>query len=360
MSGCRVSLIVGRDFEPSPDWNLGDVGVVMVRHLVKHIDPAKDIVTFLRLARSIRSLGPDLVDTHLAKAGVLGRLAARVSNVRRIVHTVHGPTFPGSTQWPLRKLFFVLEWLCGKVACDHFVFVGRELMETYVRAGICDPLQASVIRTGFRDWDSAVAIGDTDRGALRRELCGGRDCDLLLLCVGRIVPAKGQEDAIEVLRRMILWGIDCHLCLAGEALVREEVKYKQRLLDVIQSLGLGERVHMLGHREDVLRIMVAADALLITSRYEGLPNVAVEAAVVGIPIIAYDAGGVREVVQEGCNGFIVPVGAVDKMAERAASFLYKGGLVERGSGNLGCEVAREYSRDTMVQMTLELYARLLG
>lgn len=123
--GYRVSLIAGRDHD-LVDGDLPGVAIEIVRELAKPVRPLADATAVRRLGRLLRSLKPDLVHTHLAKAGILGRRAAARCGVRPIVHTVHGPTFPSHLPAPRRLLFRALERRAARLT-DALVFVGEEL-----------------------------------------------------------------------------------------------------------------------------------------------------------------------------------------------------------------------------------------
>jgi hypothetical protein len=147
--GCRVTLIVGRNASPEMIAKMRAQGfqVVQLMSLRKYLRPLQEIQALIDLYRLCRAEGYDLVHTHLAKAGVIGRLAANLAGVPRVVHSVYGATFAPTQSWGRRLLFRDLERLAGR-ATDTFIFVGRELREAYRRAGVCPSDQGRVIYYG--------------------------------------------------------------------------------------------------------------------------------------------------------------------------------------------------------------------
>jgi hypothetical protein len=138
--GCQVDLIVGRNASPQlmAARRAQGFGVIQIPSLRKYVRPVQEIRALVDLYRLFRTARYDVVHTHLAKAGVIGRLAANLAGIPRVVHSVYGATFSPTQSWARRVLFRDLERLAGR-ATDAFIFVGRELQEAYCRAGVCSP-----------------------------------------------------------------------------------------------------------------------------------------------------------------------------------------------------------------------------
>jgi len=263
-SGYNIALVVGRDYHPSPDWDLSGIRVYRVPNLVKYIDPVKDFLVLWDLVALIRRIRPDAVHTHLAKAGILGRWAAYLSGTPLILHTVHGPTFPATLPFYRRLPYLCLEWITGRIT-DHFVFVGEEVCGEYIRKGVCKPQNSVVVRTGRPDAeiDEIARAAETERSFMRHSLLNGTH-RFLIACVGRIVPSKQQDHAVRVLHRLRQMGVNAGLVVVGEGYVKEEKGYLDRVRSIVEELDLRNHVCFTGHRDDALRVMDAADAILHT------------------------------------------------------------------------------------------------
>lgn len=355
-NGYRIALIVGRDFDPSPLWDFSGIDLYRIPSLVKHVDPVRDLWSIHSLLQIMRSIRPDAVHTHLAKGGILGRYAARLCRVPMILHTVHGPTFPPFLPVYKRMIYRALEQFAGRVT-HRFVFVGEEIRDDYIRAGVCQRENSTVIRTGRPDaeLEALNGISREKRNDLWTPCPGSRREPFLIVNVGRIVPSKQQEHALVILDHLRRSGVNAALVVVGKALVREEKKYVHRLKKCVLELKLGKYVRFMGYRDDVLELMAASDAVLHTSKYEGLPNILVEAALAKRPVVTYKVSGAGEVVDEGITGFIVSQGDIEGAVERLR-FLSESSERRRMMGEAAFKtISDEYCESAMIQNMLIFY-----
>lgn len=307
-----VSLIVGRDHDISPG-DLPGVSIYSVPQLVKYVNPRLDIIAPIKITQVLKRIAPDMVHTHLAKGGILGRTAAKLAGVPYTLHTVHGPTFPEGMHLAKRTVYRGLEKICGNFT-DAFVFVGEELRQSYINAGICRQCNSHVIRTGRPDDVlDRRKLDDSRRRFLRDELGCPSEDDFLVVSVGRIVPAKQFDHAVHILSRIRREeGVPARLVIVGKSLLAEEKDYEMKIRQLANDLGVEEFVFFVGFRKDVIDIMDASDAVLLTSLYEGLPNVAVEALIADTPMVTYNVSGVREVLQHIPPNSIIDPGNIGK------------------------------------------------
>lgn len=359
-AGYRISLVVGRDYSPLPDWDLSGIHIYQIGSLVKYIDVIKDLKALLGLIRIIHRTRPDMVHTHLAKAGTLGRWAAWICRTPVVVHTVHGPTFPETLSLLRRAGYRWIERITGEVT-DYFVFVGSEVRQSYIRAGVCREANSFVVRTGRPDRElRSIQSADPSAFAELRSSFLNNGHRFLVTCVGRVVPSKQQDHAIRVLHALREQNIDAGLLIVGEGFLMEEKGYMDQLRSMVGTLGLESHIVFTGHREDVLQIMVATDAVLHTSKYEGLPNIPVEAALAAKPIVCYEVSGAREVIRDSETGFIVGQGNVRAAAERLQRLAESPELANSMGRRARRIVNDEYSESRMIENSLKLYRRILG
>ncbi len=359
-SGYQVGLVVGRDYQPDPDWDMSEIRVYRVETLVKYVSPKNDLKTLVALHRLFNEIRPDVVHTHLAKGGVLGRWSAYLSGTPLIFHTVHGPTFASTLPAKRRMAYLALEWMTGRIT-DHFFFVGQEILNEYVASGVSRAGNSSVIRTGRPDAeiDQLSMIGSDDVASIRRSFLAEHDC-FLVACVGRIVPSKGQDHAIRATRSLRAFGINAKLLIIGDALLEEETVFLRSLQDLSKELGLEKHVLFTGYREDALHIMASADAIVHTSKYEGLPNVFVEAGLVSKPLVCYRVLGASETVDEGKTGYIVEQDNIEGLVKRLYELWDNPALAKELGRNAHEKVALDYRESTMIKRKLELYRQLIG
>lgn len=317
-----------------------------IPHLLREVRPGHDWRAFWELRAAIRAFAPHIVHTHSSKAGVLGRLAAHQEGVPIVIHSVHGFGF-GPHQWlPVRTAFFAMEKLvAGKTTA--FVAVSRENLETGVRLGLFPREKATVIRSGI---DLEAFSQAADGRAVREELGIPAEAPVVLQ-VSCFKPQKAPERFVELAARLSPAFPQAHFLLVGDGELRPRLEHLRR------SFGLEGHLHLLGWRRDTPRLFATAQVVTLTSRFEGLPRVLVEARCAGVPVVAMAVDGVVEVVRDGVNGFLVPPGDVVTMAERV-SFLLAHPQVAADMGQAGKQGLEEFSVERMVRDQEVLYRRL--
>lgn len=271
--------------------------------MARSLNPVAQARAFSALLRVFREERFDLVHAHMPISGLLARAAAKAAGVRRIAYTGHGFLFnqPGPA-WR-RGLSFGLEWLGGR-ATDIFMTVSEEEAADARRLGIAR--NAVGIRNG-RD-PARFHPDPAARAALRAEF-GAAEGDCVVVIVSRLVRHKGHVEllrAMEAVPGATLWIVGERLPTDHGPDMAEDFARAERLL--------GPRLRRLGYREDVARILAAADVFCLPSHFEGLPMSVIEAMMTGLPVVATDIRGPREQVRHGETGFLVPPAAVAPLA----------------------------------------------
>ena len=355
--GYRVSLVIGRDYDLKES-DLPGVAIYHVARMVKYVKPGCDCRAPGDIKKILAEIKPDIVHTHLAKGGILGRIAAKRAGVPCILHTVHGPTFPSRIGLHKRIIYRTMERFCGRMT-DRFIFVGKELQQAYIQARVCSCENSHVIRTGRPDKViDRQALSDSKRQRLRNDVFDGFGDDFLIVTVGRLVPAKQLEHAVLITAKLRQKGVPARLAIVGKSLLVEEQGYERRLLQLARDLQVDGFVVFTGFRTDVPDIMDAADAVLLTSRYEGLPNVAVEALIAKTPMVAYNVSGISEVLRHKKTGYIVQQGDVDH-AVAGLLFCHSGGMKLSGQDERQRHAMLDSFREsTMLQQKMKLYEQI--
>ena len=266
---------------------LPGVDLIIVPTLGRRIHAISDLVAFLHLIRLLRRVKPAIVHTHSSKAGILGRWAAWCAGVPLILHTVHGfGITPAQPNW-LQHLLIMVERITGWIT-THWVVVAAIDEGRGRRWGLFNA-NVSVIRPGIDPRPFQQPPDSAARRRLREELGAGPD-DLLVGTVACLKPQKAPEDLVAVAELVCSRMPKVKFVLIGDGALRPRI---QALID---QRGLHERVRLAGWRRDVDRAIGSFDALLLTSHWEGLPRVMLEAASAGLPIVATKVGGVEEAV----------------------------------------------------------------
>ncbi|NNE10433.1 MAG: glycosyltransferase, partial [Gemmatimonadetes bacterium] len=282
------------------------IGVLPVYfpNVVRELNPPRDMLATWQLYRMLRRRRYDIVHTHSSKIGIIGRLAARFAGVPHVVHTAHGWGFHDHMAGWLRWIYVSLEKLVLPMT-DQLVTVSDETTRVGLAAGIGRAEDYALIRSGI---PTGEFHADEARGAEVRAELGIANDRVVIGTVGRLSPQKNPLDFVRVAAAVCAKHERAHFVSIGEGPLRAEVEA------AIREAGLEGRISLLGLRDDVPDLMRAMDLYIMTSLWEGLPRVVVQALATGVPVISYDVAGTKEIVRDGKNGFLVPPGDWESLA----------------------------------------------
>ena len=324
---------------------------VYLPSLRQPVNPIHDTRALQELGSIARRFRPQLVHTHTAKAGFLGRAAALLAVHPRpvLVHTFHGHVLEGYFGPAKTRLYRGLERTLARCT-DRVIGVSQMTVDDLVRLGIAPRQKFSVVRLGL-DLEPFASIEQAAGADLRTEL-GFADDEVLLTFVGRIVPIKRLDLLLRAFARARA-DANVHLAVVGDGETRPEF---ERLTT---ELGISEAVSFLGYRRDLPRIAAAADLAVLSSDNEGTPISLIEAGAAGRPAVATNVGGVAEVVTPE-SGLLVPPGEERALAS-AITTLAADAVLRRRMGQRAREqVVRRYSADRLISDLDSLYRELLA
>lgn len=285
---------------------------VRIAHLGRRISALGDARAFFSLVRLMFRMRPDVVHTHTAKAGTLGRLAALVFNLAQpqgrrcvIVHTFHGHVFAGYFGRAGSAAVRAIERALARITDRIVVIAEQQRVDVVERYRIAPAGKVSVVPLGL-DLGSLLAL-TSGAPSLREEL-GIHDDHIVLGFVGRFAPIKDLPTLLRAFASAAAREPRARLVLAGDGEARPAVE------EMIRSLGLDSRVILAGWRSDLPSLYATFDAVVLSSINEGTPVAVIEAMAAGLPIVSTAAGGVGDVVEHGVTGWIVPVRDADALA----------------------------------------------
>lgn len=282
--------------------------VVRLRHMVPVVSLRTDPQALRELTGELRNGRFDIVHTHSAKAGALGRIAAYRVGVPAIVHTFHGFPFHDFQLWPLRAAYIQIEKRLGRIT-DQFLAVGGAVAAQAINLRIAP---AERIRTIASAIDLNIPPASPGNRAAARRLMDLPDDALVVGTVGRLAPQKAPQDMVAAIAAMDRANVYC--VWVGDGPMREEVAR------LVERRNLANRFLLLGERRDVAALLPGFDVFALSSHYEGLPCSLVEAMTCGLPVVATAVNAVPEVVVPGRTGMLVPA-AAPALLGRALAYL---------------------------------------
>jgi glycosyltransferase involved in cell wall biosynthesis len=320
-----------------------DVKAVRIDGLGRSIKPRADLTALFAIIKEIRRFKPDVIHTHTAKAGVVGRVASILSGHKSIrVHTFHGHLLSGYFGVRKTKLVVLIEKLLA-LFTDQLLAVGAKVKDDLLAAGIGNQSKFGVMPPGLQ------LAEVPSRSSARKEL---RLNDDAIYCafIGRITQIKRPDRFLDVVAEIKFRGIDLHFIVAGAG---ELLQYCQ---DRAESENLP--VTFLGWREDIEVVLAAADFVLLTSDNEGTPLSLIQAGMVGIPVVATNVGSTNEIVVNSETGLLTDL-SVKELSDAVAKVSTDSALrAKMGAAGKEYTLAR-YGVSRLVKDHQDLYLKLL-
>ena len=284
----RYTIVRGETDPTEGDYFAGsgtDARLITVEGLGRSISPLADLRAFFRLIGTLRSLSPDVVHTHMAKAGVVGRLAAWIARVPVRVHTYHGHLLYGYFSPMKTRLVILIERML-KLITTHTVVVGSAVRTDLIAARIVSEKHSEMIPPGIASPAHDVV---PDRFGVPAE-------KVLVGFVGRLVPIKRPDRFIDAATSLASNHPNVEFVVVGDGPLSEETRARAASVPAIRFAGW---------RRDIAQVLGGLDIVVLCSDNEGIPLSLIEASACGVPIIATNVGSVSDVVIEGKNGLIV-------------------------------------------------------
>jgi glycosyltransferase involved in cell wall biosynthesis len=367
----QVSLLSGRRLDPSRyetllihghlaagEESMADLAAkegARMRYLPslrQEVFPPRDLRALGSLIRVIRQFRPQIVHTHTAKAGFLGRQAALLAGPPRprLVHTYHGHVLEGYFGALKSTAYRGLERRMARLT-DSLVAVSQATVDDLVRLGIAPRDRFRVIPMGI-DLSPFVRLdGDADQG-LRRELGISAD-EVLFTYVGRVVPIKRLDLLLRGFARARTNEARVRLVVVGDGETRPQLERLTR------ELGIAETVSFLGYRRDLVPIAAAGDVAILSSDNEGTPVSLIEAGAAATPAVATAVGGVAEVVTPD-SGLLVPAGDEAALAASILRLAEDSELRHRMGQRAREYVLNRFSAERLISDMDALYQELLS
>ncbi len=318
-------------------------------HLVREISPIKDILALIELYFIIRKEKPDIVHTHSSKAGILARIAAWLAGVKIIMHTFHGFGFHERQKFFVKKFYILLEKICAFFS-SSLIFVSKANMEIAKKEKIGKESTYILIRSGIKLEKYRKASKDNST----LKALGIKQDQPCVVSLGNLKPQKNPEDFIKTAKIVLSKNKKISFLYIGGG---ERLEYFRA---EVQREHINENCFFTGWVDAPEKYLAACDIFILTSLWEGLPRSLVEAMSCSLAPVCYKTDGVRDLIVDGENGFLINQGDVVEMASKILLLAENETLRKKISSSAGLLDLSEFDIDLMVRKQEELYLRLLG
>jgi len=327
-------------------------------HLGRRIRPWSDLVTLVHLTRLVFRERPDIVHTHTAKAGALGRLAAVAYNSTRrsrhrclVVHTFHGHVMEGYFNPLGSAAVRIIERTLARATDLLVTLSARQRQDIVERLAIAPARKVVVVPLGL-DLDGLLALDV--RSLADKAHFGFAADDVVFGYVGRFVPIKDLQTLLRAFARLAATSDRARLLMVGDGECRVSLEA------LAGSLGVADKVQFVGWQSSVTQVYGAVDVAVLSSLNEGTPVAIIEAMAAGLPVVATSVGGVPDVVRDGLTGSLVPERSPERLAAAMRTLAGDPGLRRRMGDAARLDARNRFGAERLVSTMATLYADRLA
>jgi glycosyltransferase involved in cell wall biosynthesis len=319
-----------------------------LKQLVREISLIKDLKALFSIYKILKIERPSIVHTHTPKAGILGRIAAKLAGVPTIVHTIHGYGFSDKHKWYLKYLFIYAERFCALFS-NKLIFVSKENIKKGFKYKIARKNNFTLIRAGVDTNFYKNFILNLNF----KESIGVNCSTKIVVTIASFKPPKNLKDLINVAQVVTKNIKNVVFVIVGDGEQRKELEF------LIENFNLSTKVILLGWRTDIANILKSCDIFVLTSLWEGLPCSILEAMCCGKPIIANAIDGVKEIVINNETGFLIEPNNYKHMAEKVQYLLLNENISEKMGKNGFNSVGKEFDINYVLKQHEDLYLKLI-
>ena len=325
------------------------IDLMILPELVREINPTKDFPALVKLAKYIRKENFDIVHTNSSKAGILGRLAAKLAGAPVIIHTVHGWAYHNQMGKRKRGLYVTLEkW------AEKFTHKLITVSDLNIKKGLADGIGNE---SKYVTIHSGIDLNRFDPSNLdsknKKREWNIDPSNRVVGSVTRLSEQKAPADFVRMANEILKHNPKVSFLLVGDGPLKDEIQ------NLIDRFKISKKVIMTGLRHDIPELLAVMDVFVLSSLWEGLPRVFPQAMAMGLPIVATNVDGAPEAVKDGVNGFLVPPKDFTTLAQRTLQ-LVEDSRLARKMGEAGRKMVHpDFCIREMVRKTEHLYMKLI-
>ena len=350
----EVLLITGPALGPEgkllEQGRAGGLPLKFIDELRREIHPPRDRLAYRQLIQALQEFRPDVVHTHSAKGGFLGRAAAWKCRVPVVIHTVHGAPFHQYQNAISRRIFIMLErWAARR--CHHLISVADAMTDLMVQAKVAPREKFCTIYSGMDVTPFQECVQYREEA---RKQFGFNSQDIVFGKIARLFNLKGHEYLLSAARDVVKANPRCKFLLVGDGILRESLKQQ------IVEMGLQQHFIFTGlvPPEKIPFHLSAMDALVHTSLREGLARTLPQALIAQKPVISYDVDGAREVTLPGETGYLLPPKSIKELTNAMLELAADSNLRQKLGQGGAARFTEQFKHQTMTKKIRELYVRL--
>jgi glycosyltransferase involved in cell wall biosynthesis len=318
-------------------------------HFTRSIEPIRDLKTLLDIIKLLRNEQFDIVHTHSSKAGILGRIAARIVGIPIVIHTIHGFPFHDFMS-PLKRQFYIILERSLRSFADYYITVCELNRRQAIELDLISPQASQTVYSGI---DFAKLDRPSDPSTTRERLNIPKGWQVITM-VGRLDQQKAPYYLVDAFAKVQQQCPETILLLVGDGELRP------RLEKQVEKLNLTNHVRFLGSCDNVPEILKASHIFALSSLWEGLGRAMTEAMLVGLPVVVPEIYGIPEIVHHNETGLLFPARDVDQIAKHLI-FLLQHPAEQYRLGKNGQTITRKlFDAHLMVKQIEEIYDKLLN
>jgi glycosyltransferase involved in cell wall biosynthesis len=305
-------------------------------------NPIKEIISIIKLIKILRRVKPTVIHNVTLKMSIYGSIATYFVQIDKVINAISGLgyIFTADRKNRVEKIIFALMKFAFYKRGFSFIFQNPDDLQFFQNLNLNSGNKFCLIKGVGIDLEK---FNFPERKA---------NSEITFILVARMLKDKGISEFITASKIVTLKYPKCRFILAGDIDKENPASFKRE--ELIGELN-GTQIEWLGHRTDVIELLQISDVMVFPSYREGLPKSLIEAAAMGLPIITTDAIGCKECVEEGINGYLVPVGSTKLLADKMIKFLENPSLIQKMGKASRLKAEHEYSLSMIIEKTFELY-----
>jgi len=349
--GDKVTLIIGSAHDKEILSKLDKrVKLVKINTLVRDISVFKDLLTLFKLIKILKKINPDIVHTHESKAGIIGRISARLTNIKLIIHTVH--ILPFSNVNVFKEKFYIFLEKTVSNFTHKFICVSKGMMNESLKNGIGSKKKYLVIHSGFDLQLFKKAKKNYNLINLKNYRLNPKKYFVLLM-IGAFEERKRQIEFLYIFKKLLDKNPNLILIFVGSGKLLKEAK------KISEQINVNKNVYFAGFRKNPENFISLADICIMNSIREGLPRVVPQYLAGGKPVISTNLPGISEIIKNNKNGFIVNMNKSNDLKKKIELIINDKRIYKKMCNFVQKTDLSNWSHKSMPRKINDVYTRLL-